>query len=95
MLVGTLEVKMHAPFVHSLKEKRMVVKSIMGKVKNKSNVSVAEIGEQDTHQIIVIGIAAIGDHTGQCDSMLDHIIDFIEENTQAEVMDIIRDIMHT
>lgn len=53
----------------------------------------AEIGEQNIHQIIVIGIAAIGDHTGQC--ILDHIIDFIEENTEAEVLDIIRDIMHT
>lgn len=78
--------------VHSLKEKRMIVKSIIAKLRNKFNVSASEIAEQDIHQIIVIGIACIGDCIASCDSQLDHIIDFIEENTQAEITEIIRDI---
>ncbi len=95
MLVGTLQIKLHAPYVHSLKEKRMIVKSIMGKVKNKFNVAVSEIAEQDIHQIIVIGIACIADHTGNCDSILDHVISFIEENSEAQMLEVIRDIMST
>lgn len=95
MLVGTLKIKLHAPFVHSLKEKRMIVKSIMGKVKNKFNVTVAEIGEQDIHQIIVIGIATIADGMANCDSILDHVINFVEENAEAEILEITRDVIIT
>ena len=92
MLVATLQMKFYAPSVHSLKEKRMIVKSIIGKIRNKFNVSVSEIDEQDIHQIIVIGVATIGASTSQCDSILDHIIDFVEENCEAEITDIVREI---
>lgn len=92
MLVGTLQIKCYAPYVHSLKEKRMIVKSINGKLKNKFNVSVSEIGQQDTHQTIIIGVATIADSNAQCDSVLDHILDFIEGHCEAEVIDVIREI---
>lgn len=92
MLVGTLQIKCYAPYVHSLKEKRMIVKSINGKLKNKFNVSVSEIGQQDTHQTIIIGVATIADSNAQCDSVLDHILDFIEDHCEAEVIEVIREI---
>ena len=92
MLVGTLQIKCYAPYVHSLKEKRMIVKSITGKLKNKFNVSVGEVGQQDIHQTIIIGVATITDSTAQCDSILDHILDFIEEHCEAEMTEIIREI---
>ena len=51
--------RLHAPWVHSLKEKRMIVKSIIVRLQNRFHVSAPEIEEQDTYQIIVIGVAAI------------------------------------
>lgn len=92
MLVGTLQIKCYAPYVHSLKEKRMIVKSINSKLKNKFNVSVSEVGQQDTHQTIIIGIATIVESTAQCDSILDRILDFIEDHCEAEVIEVIREI---
>ncbi|MBE6023798.1 MAG: DUF503 domain-containing protein [Cellulosilyticum sp.] len=92
MLVGTLQIKCYAPYVHSLKEKRMIVKSITGKVKNKFNASVSEVGQQDIHQTIMIGVATIADSTAQCDSVLDHILDFVEEHCEAEMIEVIREI---
>lgn len=59
MRVLNLKVTLRASWVHSLKEKRMVVKSIVQRLKNKFNVSVGEVHEQDIHQIIVIGISAV------------------------------------
>lgn len=85
MKILTLKIKLYAPWVHSLKEKRMIVKSILGKLKNKFNVSVAEIDEQDTHQIIVIGIASIVAHNAMADSICEEIRHFIECNTEAEI----------
>ena len=88
MRVLNLKVTLRASWVHSLKEKRMVVKSIVQRLKNKFNVSVGEVGDQDIHQIIVIGISAVcGDQT-QVDSTLENLIDFIEENTDAEIINI-------
>jgi len=84
--------RLHAPWVHSLKEKRMIVKSIVAKLQNKFHVSAAEIDEQDTHQIIVIGVAAIIPHNAQADSEMDAISQFLEENTEAEILDEMREI---
>ena len=73
--------------MHSLKEKRMIVKSLIAKLQNKYHVSAAEIDEQDVHHIIVIGVAAIVPHNAQADSLMEDISRFVEENTEAEVVD--------
>ena len=52
----------------------------------------AEIDEQDTHQIIVIGIAAVVPHNAMADSLMDEISVFVEENTEAEILDELREI---
>ena len=84
--------RLHAPWVHSLKEKRMIVKSLVAKLQNKYHVSVAEIDEQDTHQIIVIGVAAIVPHNAMADSLMDEISVFVEKNCEAEILDEDREI---
>ena len=88
MNVLIIEITLRASWVNSLKEKRMIVKSIIQKLKNKFNISVAEIGEQDVHKTIVIGIAAICGSSAQADSTMEHIITFVESNTDAEIIDI-------
>ncbi|CUN45215.1 DUF503 domain-containing protein [Clostridium perfringens] len=88
MRVLNLKITLRASWVHSLKEKRMVVKSIVQRLKNKFNVSVGEVDEQDIHQIIVIGISAVCGDQKQVDSTLENLIDFVEENTDAEIINI-------
>ena len=84
--------RLHAPWVHSLKEKRMIVKSIISRLQNRFHVSVAEIEERDTHQIIVIGVASIIPNNAVADSMMDEISRFIEENCEAQILDEEREI---
>ncbi len=91
MEIATMTFRLHAPWVHSLKEKRMIVKSIIAKIQNKFHVSVAEIAGQDIHQIIVIGVAAIVPHNAMADSLMDEISSFVEENTEAEIVDEMRE----
>lgn len=93
MRIGTLEIWLYIPWVHSLKEKRMVVKSLCAKLRNQFNVSVAEVEEQDTHQTAVFGIACVADDTRQIDSILDNILSFIESNTEGEITKIQREIL--
>ena len=87
MNIAVLTFRLHAPWVHSLKEKRMIVKSLIAKLQNKFHVSAAEVDEQDTHQIIVIGVAAIVPHNAAADSLMEKISQFVEENTEAEIID--------
>ena len=93
MRIATIIFRLRAPWVHSLKEKRMIVKSLVAKLRNRYNVSAAEIDEQDTHQIIVIGVAAIVPHNAFADSMMEDISQFVEENTEAEIIDEEREIL--
>lgn len=88
MKILIMKITLRASWVHSLKEKRMVVKSILQKLKNKFNISAAEIENQDIHQTITIGIAGICGNTAQLDSTMEHIITFIEDNTDAEIINI-------
>ncbi|WP_326975040.1 DUF503 domain-containing protein [Caproicibacter sp. BJN0012] len=92
MIIGAATVKLYAPWVHSLKQKRMVVKSIVAKARNKFNISISETGEQDTCQTIFLGIACAVGTVAQADSVMEHVIHFIEENTEAEILDIQREI---
>lgn len=92
MIIGTAEIKLYAPWVYSLKEKRMIVKSLIAKTRNKFNVSIAEIAEQDTHQTIVLGLACVAGSVSHSDSIIDNVISLIESSTEAEITDIVREI---
>ena len=92
MNIAAMTFRLHAPYVHSLKEKRMIVKSLTAQLLNKFHVSAAEIDEQDTHQIIVIGVAAIVPHNAMADSLMEKISLFVEENCEAEILGETREI---
>ena len=59
MIVEAAVIKLYASWVHSLKEKRMVVKSIIAKVQNKFNVSISEIDAQDIHKTIILSVLVL------------------------------------
>ena len=86
MRIAVITFKLRASWVHSLKEKRKIVKSLISKLQNRYHVSAAEIDEQDIHQTIVIGVAAIVPHNAMADSLMDDISLFVEENTEAEII---------
>ncbi|MEY8393543.1 DUF503 domain-containing protein [Lachnospiraceae bacterium 45-P1] len=86
MKIAALKIKLYAPWVHSLKEKRIIVKSLLSKIRNKFQVSAAEVEDQDIHQSIVIGVAVIVPHSAQADSLMDEVVRFVERNTEAEIV---------
>ena len=92
MNIAAITFRLRAPWVHSLKEKRMIVKSLTVQLQNKFHVSAAEIDGQDAHQIIVIGVAAIAPHNAMADSLMEEISRFVEENCEAEILEETREI---
>jgi uncharacterized protein YlxP (DUF503 family) len=87
VVVGTLKLSLYIQNNHSLKEKRKVVKSVVARVRNKFNVSVAEVGSNDKWQMIELGISAVGNDRRFVNSSLDTILSFLESLYLGEIVD--------
>ena len=88
MKIIIMKITLRASWVHSLKEKRMVVKSLVKKLQNTFNVSVIEVENQDIHKNIAIGISGVCINNKQADCTMENIINFVYKNTDAEVINI-------
>jgi uncharacterized protein YlxP (DUF503 family) len=62
---------------HSLKDKRMVLRRVKDLVREKFNVSIAEVGENDVWQRAVLGIVTVGNERRFVDSSLDEVVGFV------------------
>jgi len=83
--IGSCTFYLSIPWAKSLKDKRQCVKSIVEKMKNKFNISVAEIGENDNHNTAFLGFACVSGSKVHAENMLDTVIGFVESHTEAEV----------
>lgn len=75
------------PGVSSLKEKRQIVKRVLERAKGRFNVSAAEVGANDVKRMAVIGFAVVGNDASFLNSVLDKVIDFVEDMHLAEMTD--------
>lgn len=72
--------------IHSLKDKRSVVKSIITKIKQRYNVSIAEIDNQDDWHRATIGIAGVANSQKKAEQELQKALKMLESNYQIEVI---------
>ena len=82
VIIGAVVV-LRAEWVHSLKEKRMLIKSILAKTRNRYNVSASEVGRQDEHEWLVIGLAIQSANGMEARRMIEKIIDYVEDSSDA------------
>ncbi len=87
MTIGVLEVEMRIPDATSLKLKRMVVKSIKDRIRNKFNVSVSEISYLSSRQRCSLGVAHLSTARSFTHQVLSEVVKFIEACRQIEVVD--------
>ncbi len=92
MMIAVMTFRLHLPWAHSLKEKRMTVRSLVARLQSRFHVSAAEIDAQDAHQIAVIGLAAVVPPRALADSLMDSLPPFAAEDTEAEILEETREI---
>ena len=85
MVVGVCKVSMMVPASQSLKDKRMVLRKIKDRVQNKFNCAVAEVGDQDEWQSAELGFAVVSNELGFTQSMVQKILQFIEDLAVAKI----------
>jgi uncharacterized protein YlxP (DUF503 family) len=71
----------------SIKGKRKVVKSVLGRVKARFNAAASEVGDQDLRDSASLGFAVCGADAKILNAVLRHILDFVENNADALVTD--------
>ncbi len=84
MNVGVCKIRLRLPENLSLKGKRRVLKSIITRVENKFNVSVAEVDDQDLWQLATLGICCVSNDKRYTNEVLSKVVDFIV-NSRFEV----------
>jgi len=80
MHIGVCQIELRLPENHSLKGKRQVIKSIIARLQNSYNVSVAEVDNQELWQIATLGITCVSNHRRHADETLANVIRFIIQN---------------
>jgi uncharacterized protein YlxP (DUF503 family) len=94
MVVGVCLLDIHIPANNSLKGKRQVLRQIIERTKNKFNVAIAEVGDNELWQRAKLGFSVVGNDQRHVNSMLDNVRSFIEGQHIAEVLDSEWEILH-
>jgi uncharacterized protein YlxP (DUF503 family) len=86
MVVGTGLIDLRIPESGSLKEKRSVLSRIIRRTRNKFNVSIAEVGDNDHWRRARIGFSVVGNDKPYINAKMDHILNFIDQLLLADVI---------
>ena len=78
MNVGALKVRLRLPENQSLKGKRQAVRSIIARVRNNFNVSIAEVEDQELWQVATLGVVFISNDTRYNNEVLSKVVNLIE-----------------
>jgi uncharacterized protein YlxP (DUF503 family) len=88
MNVGTCRVRLRFPENLSLKGKRQILKSIITRLRNKFNISVAEVDDNDLWQLATLGICCVSNNQRYTNEVLSKAVDFIVNGRfELEIVD--------
>ena len=80
MIVGVMKAQLRMQGITSLKEKRSIVKSVIGRLKAKFNISIAEVDHQDNKTSAIIAMSMVSNDTCFIDQQFDTIINFMQKD---------------
>ena len=94
MVIAYAVFDLHLPGCRGLKEKRIIVKSLKTRIRNDFEISASEVDGQDLLQRARIGVAAVGPEQAPLDALLQHVLRFVEENLDGEILDYKNEFIH-
>lgn len=94
MVIGVCRIVLSIDEVFSLKEKRHIVKSLVERLRSRFNASIAEVDLNDKWQRAVIGVACVSNEAGHADSMMANIVNFVENDGRAVMVDYSTETIH-
>lgn len=86
MTIGALTLELLIPGSHSLKDKRHVLQSLMKKLRNQFNVSVAEVENQDVWQRSTLAVVSVNSSPAELNRTLDYVVNFVQVDYEVEII---------
>ncbi|HEX3204216.1 MAG TPA: DUF503 domain-containing protein [Nitrospiraceae bacterium] len=86
MIIGLCTVELYLPDSQSLKAKRQVLLSVKDRVRDRFNVSIAEVGDQDLWQKAVLGIACVANEQKHVNQVLDQTVNLIRSVPMVDLI---------
>ena len=80
MIIGVMTTHLSLHGISSLKGKRSIIKSLIGRLKSRFNISISEVDHQDSKSIAVLGIAVVSNDSQFIDRQFDSILDFMRND---------------
>lgn len=80
MIVGVMTAQLHLQGIGSLKEKRSIVKSVIGRLTSRFNISISEVDHQDSKTSAVIAMALVSNDSHFINQQFDSIISFMQKD---------------
>lgn len=87
MVVGAMRFELMLPGCTSLKEKRMVVRSLKDRISHRFKVSVAETGHQEVWTRAQIGVAVVANDGGHAEEVLDKVDRMVQQEARALILE--------
>jgi uncharacterized protein YlxP (DUF503 family) len=87
MVVGIASIEIHIPESGSLKSKRHFLKRIKDRVKNRFNVSIAEVDHNDLWQRTTLGVSVVTNQQKFANQVLNQVIEFIGQEQGIQILD--------
>ena len=95
MNIGVCKVRLRLPENETLKGKRQTLRSVTERVKNRFNVSIAEVDDHDLWQMLALGITCVSTSSQHANEVLSKVVAFIEKSRfDAEMLDYEIEILH-
>jgi uncharacterized protein YlxP (DUF503 family) len=88
MTIGSLSFELNIPEAFSLKDKRRILKSLKDRIKNKFNVSVAEVGHKDIWNRALLVVVNVSDSSVHVDKQLSEVVNFVEQIHDISIIQI-------
>lgn len=80
MVVGICTLELALPGNDSLKDKRSVLKPLLIRMRREFNVSVAEVGDQDTWQSATLAVAAVSNDQAYVHGLFERVVKWVESS---------------
>jgi uncharacterized protein YlxP (DUF503 family) len=80
MIIGVMTANLHLHGIESLKEKRSIVKSVIGRLQSRFNVSISEVDHNDSKLIATIGVAVVGNDKSFIEGQLEVVSTFMRND---------------
>ena len=93
MVIGCLQLKLSIPAAQSLKDKRMVLRSLKDRMMNKMNVSVAEVGLQDVWKSAKLAVVTVAAERDVVERRLADAADFARSTPEVVLVDLLTEMI--